>query len=42
MGNTDEADSVVDNALRVKGVSGLGVCDASVFPFIVTVNIIIR
>nr|WP_302476821.1 GMC oxidoreductase [Ruegeria atlantica] len=39
MGNSENPQTVVDPRLRVKGVTGLRVCDASVFPSLVTVNI---
>ena len=39
MGRTDDPLSVVTPDLRVKGVAGLRVADASVFPSMVTVNI---
>lgn len=39
MGSNDDPGVVVDSALRVKNVDGLRVCDASVFPSMVTVNI---
>jgi choline oxidase len=39
MGRTDAASTVVTPDLRVRGVRGLRVCDASVFPSMVTVNI---
>jgi len=39
MGNPAAPMSVVDPALKVIGVEGLRVCDASVFPSMVTVNI---
>lgn len=38
MGAPDDPTAVVDPALRVRGVSGLRVADASVFPTMVTVN----
>lgn len=39
MGRADDATSVVEPNLKVKRVEGLRVCDASVFPSMVTVNI---
>ncbi|KAH9495349.1 hypothetical protein Btru_017510 [Bulinus truncatus] len=39
MGSADDATAVVDSRLRVKGVSGLGVVDSSVMPYIVSANI---
>ncbi|HYV88948.1 MAG TPA: GMC oxidoreductase, partial [Candidatus Polarisedimenticolia bacterium] len=39
MGDSADPMSVVDPALKVIGVEGLRVCDASVFPSMVTVNI---
>ncbi len=39
MGDPARSETVVDPELRVKGVGGLRVCDASVFPTMVTVNI---
>jgi choline dehydrogenase-like flavoprotein len=39
MGDPARKETVVDPALRVKGVDGLRVPDASVFPTMVTVNI---
>jgi choline dehydrogenase-like flavoprotein len=39
MGDPARKETVVDPELRVKGVEGLRVCDASVFPTMVTVNI---
>jgi len=39
MGDPSARETVVDRQLRVKGLSGLRVCDASVFPTMVTVNI---
>lgn len=38
MGATDDADSPLDPQLRVKGVTGLRVADASVMPFLPAVN----
>src|SRR5690606_23592601 len=38
MGAVDDPDSPLDPQLRVKGVTGLRVADASVMPEIVTVN----
>ncbi|MEU5954602.1 GMC family oxidoreductase N-terminal domain-containing protein [Streptomyces sp. NPDC047525] len=38
MGATDDADSPLDPELRVKGVTGLRVADASVMPFLPAVN----
>ncbi|XP_012941185.1 choline dehydrogenase, mitochondrial [Aplysia californica] len=38
MGGDNDASSVVDSALRVRGVAGLRVIDASVMPFIVSAN----
>jgi choline oxidase len=39
MGRADVSSTVVTPDLRVRGVRGLRVCDASVFPAMVTVNI---
>jgi choline dehydrogenase-like flavoprotein len=39
MGDAADPASVVDPSLKVIGVEGLRVCDASVFPSMVTVNI---
>lgn len=38
MGRSDDPDAVVDSRLRVHGISGLRVADASVFPAIVSAN----
>ena len=38
VGNADDPDSVVDPELRVRGVGGLRVADASIFPSMITVN----
>jgi choline oxidase len=38
MGTDDDDESPLDAALRVKGVTGLRVCDASIMPELVTVN----
>lgn len=38
MGPVEDQDSPLDPQLRVKGVSGLRVADASVMPELVTVN----
>ena len=39
MGSIDSADTVVDTNLKIKGLQNARVCDASVFPSMVTVNI---
>ena len=39
MGDLDHPDTVVGADLRVKGIDNLRVCDASVFPSMVSVNI---
>lgn len=39
MGKIEDANSVVDSSLKVKGVTGLRVIDASIMPQIVTTNI---
>ena len=39
MGASDDPNSVVTPDLKVKGTEGLRVCDASVFPEMVTANI---
>ncbi|XP_054154963.1 oxygen-dependent choline dehydrogenase 1-like [Oppia nitens] len=39
MGSVDSPDVVVDPRLRVKGISGLRVCDASVMPLITNGNV---
>ena len=39
MGSTDGPDTVVTPDLKLKGLNGIRVCDASVFPDMVTVNI---
>lgn len=38
MGQADSPAAVVDSKLRVKGVKGLRVIDASVMPYVVTTN----
>ena len=38
MGRTDDPMAVVDGRLRVRGVKGLRVADASVMPFVVSGN----
>lgn len=39
MGAIDDADAVVDPRLRVRGIDGLRIADASIFPEIVRVNL---
>ena len=39
MGPSDDPMAVVDGRLRLRGIGNLRVCDASVFPDMVTVNI---
>ncbi|ANP89931.1 MULTISPECIES: GMC family oxidoreductase [Rhizobium] len=39
MGSDDDPTAVVDTALRVRNIASLRVCDASIFPSMVTVNI---
>ena len=39
MGNPNDEDTVVDCKLHLKGLDNLRICDASVFPSMVTVNI---
>lgn len=41
MGAADDADAVVDPELRVRGVTGLRIADASVFPTLTAVNPVI-
>ena len=38
MGAVSDASTVVDPKLRVRGVSGLRIADASVFPTMISVN----
>lgn len=39
MGGNEDSSTVVTPDLRIKGLNGIRVCDASVFPSMVTVNI---
>jgi len=38
MGAPDDASAVVDSALRVRGIDGMRIADASIFPTMPTVN----